>query len=317
MVTKTAMDLSRSIKIKGEALGFCLVGICPADYSPEDHNWLLNWLDRGYQADLGYLERNPRMRSDPRLFFSEAKSIISVAASYHTESDYNPTKPYISIYARCRPYQDIMKDKLRELLDYIKTLAPEVHGKMAVDTSPTFDKVWANRAGLGWPGKNTVLINKRYGSFLFLGELFVDIEIEPDKPETDHCADCHLCIDACPTKALVEPRVLDVSRCISYLTISTEVKPENAGLIGNNILGCDICQLVCPFNQAPQKSESGVDIIPEDISKIVDNIDYNNLTEIGFENTLKGTIIAQKGFYKFRHNSLAVLKNLRDGKTLN
>lgn len=311
------MDLSRSIKTKGEALGFNLVGVCQADYSPENHNHLLNWLDRGLQADLGYLERNPRMRSDPRLFFPGAKSIIAVGLSYFAESGYNPATPYISIYARCRPYQDIIKAKLQELLEYIKTLVPEVKGKIAVDTSPTFDRVWANRAGLGWPGKNTILINKKLGSFIFLGELFVDIEIEPDKPETDHCADCGRCIAACPTGALVEPYVLDVSRCISYLTISTQVGEENANAIGNNLLGCDICQLACPYNQSLDRDNSSAEIMPKkDFNNIAEN-DYYGLTEPGFNDTFKGTIIAQKGFHKFRHNALVVQNNISAGKGSN
>lgn len=311
------VNLNRSIKTKGEALGFHLVGVCAALYSPENHDHLLNWLNRGFQADLGYLERNPRMRSDPRLFFPGAKSIIAVGMSYSAETEYNPAEPYISIYARCRPYQEIIKAKLNELLEYIKTLVPEVKGKIAVDTSPTFDKVWANRAGLGWAGKNTILINKQLGSFIFLGELFVDIEIEPDMPETDHCADCSRCIDACPTEALVEPYVLDVSKCISYLTISTEVSEDKANAIGNNILGCDICQLACPYNNGQNKRESNPEIFTEASFNNLSKQDYNSLTEPGFNDTFKGTIIAQKGFYKFRHNVLVVQNNMRMNKELN
>lgn len=311
------MDLSRSIKTKGEALGFDLIGISPAEYSPENHDHLLNWLNQGFHADLAYLERNPKMRSDPRLFFPGVKSIISVGLSYFIKTEYNQAEPYISIYARCRPYQDIIKAKLGELLEYIKTLVSEVNGKIAVDTSPTFDRFWANRAGLGWPGKNTILINKRFGSFIFLGELFVDIEIEPDKPETDHCADCSRCIDACPTGALIKPYVLNVSRCISYLTTSTEVSAENAAMIGNNLLGCDICQLVCPYNQSPKKNESKAGIIADiNFDNLVQN-DYGSLTESRFNDTFKGTIIAQKGFYRFRHNALVVQNNMSAGKGSN
>jgi epoxyqueuosine reductase len=311
------VDLNRSIKTKGKALGFNLVGVCKADYSPENHSYLLNWLNRGFQANLGYLERNPRMRSDPRLFFPGAKSIISVGLSYFTETEYNLSEPYISIYARCRPYQEIIKAKLKELLEYIKTLVPEVRGKIAVDTSPTFDRVWANRAGLGWPGKNTILINKNLGSFIFLGELFVDIEIEPDAPETDHCANCSACLDACPTGALVEPYVLDTSRCVSYLTISTDVEGDGAKLIGNNILGCDICQLACPYNGRIEKSGNRADIRPEnDFNNIAKN-EYYSLTEPRFKDTFKETIISQKGFYKFRHNALVVQNNISAGKGSN
>jgi epoxyqueuosine reductase len=309
MSAKTDLDLSRSIKTKGEALGFDLIGICPAEYSPESHERLLQWLRRGFHADLAYLERNPRMRSDARLFFPGAKSVISVAKSYYIESNYDPAKPYISIYARCRPYQDIIKAKLGALLEYIKSLAPETRGKIAVDTSPTFDRYWANRAGLGWPGKNTMLINKRFGSFLFLGELFVDIDIEPDKPEIDRCGDCSRCIEACPSGALVEPRVLDASKCISYLTTATDIDSERASRIGGHILGCEICQLVCPYNQNAEPSDSRGEMFTDIDFNNLALKDYIDLTEPRFNDTFKGTIIAQKGFYKFRHNTLVAQYN--------
>jgi epoxyqueuosine reductase len=297
--------------MKGEALGFDLVGICRADYSPENHNHLLSWLKSGYQVDLTYLERNPRMRSDPRLFFPGAKSIISVGMSYFDTPDYDAENPYMSIYAGCRPYQDIIREKLEALLEYIKTLAPEVSGKIAVDTSPTFDRVWANRAGLGWPGKNTILINKQWGSFIFLGELFVDIDIKPDPPETDHCADCLLCIEACPTGALLEPHVLEVSRCISYLTISIEVDQERSKLIGNNLMGCDICQLVCPYNKKVKINHSNEIVSNKRVNYNLRKEELATFTESEFMYRFKGSIIAQKGFNKFWHNARAVQANLQ------
>jgi epoxyqueuosine reductase len=308
------VDLNRSIKVKGEALGFDLVGICKAEYSPESHDHLLNWLNRGFQANLGYLERNPRMRSDPRLFFPGAKSIISVGLSYYSESGYNPSEPYVSVYARCQPYQDIIREKLEILLDYVKTLVPGVSGKIAVDTSPTFDRVWANRAGLGWQGKNTLLINRQYGSFVFLGELFTNIEIAPDKPEANHCADCHQCLDACPTGALTEPYFLDISKCISYLTISTDLVPEKSPLIGNNLVGCDLCQLACPFNKGPELNKESATISKNIVSKILQKEVLTGLTEDGFFNLFKGTIVAQKGFNRFRDNAQAVQANLQSVK---
>jgi epoxyqueuosine reductase len=313
----TGADLNRSIKIKGEALGFNLVGICNAEYSPESHNHLLNWLNRGFQADLGYLERNPRMRSDPRLFFPGAKSIISVGLSYYDEPNYKPDEPYISVYARSRPYQEIIKEKLEILLDYLKMLEPGASGKIAVDTSPTFDRLWANRAGLGWQGKNTLLINRQCGSFIFLGELFTNIEIAADMPEADHCGKCHLCIDACPTGALAEPHILDVSKCISYLTISTDLEPEKSPLIGNNLIGCDLCQLACPFNNGLAKNYMSAAVSDEIEFNQPEKEEIADLTESRFMSRFKGTIIAQKGFNKFRDNARAVQANLRSAKGTN
>jgi epoxyqueuosine reductase len=312
-----ATDLSRSIKIKGEAVGFDLVGICTAEYDPESHDNLLNWLFRGFQADLGYLGRNPRMRSDPRLFFPGAKSIISVGLSYYSEPNYDPSEPYISVYARCQPYQDIIREKLEMLLDYLKQLAPEVKGKIAVDTSPTFDRVWANRAGLGWQGKNTLLLNTTYGSFIFLGELFTNIEMAPDKPEPDHCGSCHRCIDACPTGALVEPYILETAKCISYLTISTELDSRNSESIGNNLMGCEICQLACPYNSKPEINTESAVFSKNIVSKILQKEELTGLTESGFSNLFRGTIMAQKGFNKFRDNARAVQANLQSAKGTN
>jgi epoxyqueuosine reductase len=303
-------DINRLIKIKGAALDFDLVGICRAEYDPESHDRLLNWLNSGYQADLGYLERNPRIRSDPRLLFSAAKSIISVGLNYYNEPEYDAREPYISIYARCLPYQDIMKAKLGELLEYIKTFVPEAAGKIAVDTSPTFDRVWAARAGLGWQGKNSLLINKQIGSFVFLGELFLNIDLEPDQPEPDRCADCSRCFDACPTGALVEPYILDVSKCISYLTLSADLDSENSFKIGNNLMGCDFCQLACPYNQRAAKNDLCA-VAADDIANNFSRDELVSLTESDFNSRFMGTVIAKKGFNRFTQNARAVQDNLR------
>ena len=302
------MELEVRIKAEANRLGFDLVGIAGPAYSPADHDKLLNWLADGYHAEMAYMSRSPRQRSDPRLFFEEVKSVIAVGISYYQSPDYESDKPYISIYARGKPYQDVIREKLTSLLDFIKTIAPDVKGKIAVDTSPTFDKLWAQKAGLGWRGKNTLLLNRKLGSFIFLGELFIDIELKPDTSETDHCADCHACIDACPTGALVEPHKLNAEKCISYLTIEANSEPENPYLIGNHIYGCDLCQLVCPFNKTLDVTRAeefrGA---PANLSDIAA---WGNLTDADYKKRYMGTILNNLGFNRFEKNVKVALNNI-------
>ena len=305
----TGTSLKQQIKAKAQELGFDITGICSPEYSPVDHNRLLRWLERDYHGDMDYMSRNTRMRSDPRLFFEDVRSIISVGANYFKEPGYDSNKPYISIYARGKPYQQVLKDRLKELLDFIKHNCPGVNGKIAVDTSPTFDKLWAEKAGIGWRGKNTLILNKDIGSFIFLGEIFVNIELEPDKPAADHCADCIKCIDACPTDALEKPYLLNASRCISYLTIEAKGDLENPELVGNHILGCDLCQLVCPFNKSAPMSQIP-EFLPENSFVVDINDNWDNFDEIEFKSRYKGTILQEFGFIKYKKNVETVKINM-------
>jgi epoxyqueuosine reductase len=304
-----AVDLVTLVKAKAKTLNFSLIGICRAEYSPECHDHLLRWLENGYHGRLAYMARNPRLRSDPRLLMAGAKSAIVVGLNYYREPEYNPQNPYLSIYGRSHPYQEIIRAKLHELLEYIKTLMPDVRGKIAVDTSPTFDRMWAQKAGLGWLGKNTLLINKNLGSFVFLGELFLDIELTPDQPSANHCAGCSRCLDACPTKALVAPFILDATKCISYLTIVSDSPIDNLSLIGNNVLGCDLCQLVCPYNKTAVKADDFIspNNMPGNLPGKEEMINYS---EFEFNNRFAGTIIADYGFKRFAENARAVHHNL-------
>lgn len=302
------IELKNRIKLKACDLGFDLVGLSRPDYSPEDHDRLQRWIDKEYQADMAYMARNPRQRSDPRLLFEAVRSILAVGITYYNETGYRLNEPYISLYARGQPYQDVIKGKLKALLKFIQELRPEARGKIAVDTSPTFDKLWAEKAGLGWRGKNTLLINHKIGSFIFLGEIFLNLELEPDPPETDHCADCHACLDACPTGALVGPHVLDARLCISYLTIEAGEPLENPALIGNNLFGCDICQLACPYNKTALPAK-----IPEfrrQSPGLKGNISLADLTEAEFNNRYSGTIMGNSGFNRYKNNAKAVDINI-------
>ena len=305
----TEITLKQQIKAKAKQLGFDITGVCRPEYSPDAHNRLLRWLEKDYHGDMDYMSRNTRMRSDPRLFFEDVRSIISVGANYFKEPGYDSNKPYISIYARGKPYQEVLKERLKELLDLIKQSCPGANGKIAVDTSPTFDKLWAENAGIGWRGKNTLILNKDIGSFIFLGEIFINIELEPDKPAADHCADCTKCLDTCPTGALEEPYLLNAPRCISYLTIEAKGDFEKPELVGNHIFGCDICQLVCPYNKSVPMTRIR-EFLPENSFVIDINDNWDNVDEIEFKSRYKGTILQEYGFIKYENNVETVKKNM-------
>ncbi len=310
-------DLKDKIKSKAKQLGFDLVGVCQPCYSPEDHDHLLCWLNKGYHGQMTYMARKPRQRSDPRLFMENTRSIVAVGISYFNDTGYSPDKPYVSIYARGRPYQKVIKDKLKALLKYIQSVKPGTKGKIAVDTSPTFDKLWAQMAGLGWRGKNTLLVNRNTGSFVFLGELFLNIEIEPDNPEIDHCADCNKCLESCPTGALEKPHLLNATKCISYLTTELDSGPQNPEYennipqVGNHLFGCDLCQIVCPYNKSIVRTNTeeflaGQGFNDMDIDKLSD------LTETKFENRFQGTVLGEYGFNRFKRNLEKVKINLEN-----
>ncbi len=257
------MNCVRSTDIKGQAraLGFDKVGIVPAAALTEEGEELGEWLARGFHGQMSYMARNSEQRSDPRLLMPSAKSVVCVALNYYRPEQHvdSPDTGKISRYAWGDDYHDVLRDKLKALLEWIRERAPEVEGKACVDTSPMMDKAWAVRAGLGWIGKHTNLITKEYGSWVFLGELLLSIELDYDSLiEPDHCGRCTACIDACPTRAIIAPYQLDATRCISYGTI--ELKDEELPEpIGSNletwVFGCDICQDVCPWSRFSKQTE--------------------------------------------------------------
>jgi epoxyqueuosine reductase len=248
-------SFSEQIKIKAAEIGFTKIGIARAEPLTTEGERLSEWLGSGFHGQMAWLEREPEKRSDPSLLFPNARSVIVVALNYYTNNqhDPDPTTGKISRYAWGDDYHDIMREKLTELIAWIKAEQPLAEGKICVDTAPMMDKAWAVRAGVGWIGKSTNLITTDVGSWVFIGEIILDIELEYDSDMVmDHCGTCTACLDACPTDAIVEPYVVDARKCISYATIELrdEALPDEfTGKMEGWIYGCDICQDVCPWNR--------------------------------------------------------------------
>ncbi len=243
------------IKRQARQLGFSKVGIVRAEQLSAARGRLKEWLRQGYHGEMNWMARDPEQRADPQKLFPDARSVIVVASNYYTppaHSDH-PDTGKVSRYAWGDDYHEIVGDKLRALLKWIKAEWPEVEGKVCVDIQPVMDKAWAQRAGLGWIGKHTNLITEEYGSWVFIGELLLSLDLDYDHDQVaDQCGSCVLCIDACPTSAIVEPYVLDSNRCISHATIESrapEMREDLAAHLEGWLYGCDICQDVCPWNQ--------------------------------------------------------------------
>ncbi len=249
-------NLTQHIREQALALGFSSVGVARAAVLEEEGLHLTEWLNKGFHASMSWMEKNPEKRIDMDNVLPGVKSVVCVTLNYYSDeihSDATGTGK-ISRYAWGDDYHIIMTDRLEKLLKWIQLLQPEVRGKVYVDTGPVMDKVWASRAGLGWQGKHTNLITKEFGSWVFLGEILLDVELEYDEPIADACGTCTACIEACPTQAIIEPYILDSNRCISYLTIEQQgdLPSELSKDFNGWIYGCDICQDVCPWNRFQQ-----------------------------------------------------------------
>lgn len=248
-------NLTSQIKEKALKIGFHKVGIVRAEPLVEEGARLKAWLEKNYHAEMNWIAREPEKRSDPTVLFPGAKSIVVVALNYFTphEHENSDDKGKVSRYAWGDDYHDVLKDKLRELLAFIKSINETADGKICVDTAPMMDKAWAVRAGLGWLGKHSNLITKEYGSWVFIGEILLNLELEYETETVgDHCGSCTACLDACPTGAIVENFLVDSNRCLSYATIELR-SPDLPSQITENLngwlYGCDVCQDVCPWNR--------------------------------------------------------------------
>ena len=251
-------DLKTQIKDKALELGFSLFGVSPAD-PLEGAAFYARWVAMGYAGEMDYLKRNIEKRGDLTKIVPGARSVICLGMEYLQPSpkSFSTTEGRFASYARGDDYHKLIKTRLFELWDFMKSKVSDVSGRVYVDTAPLLERELAERAGVGWRGKNTLLINKHRGSYFFLSEIVSTLEVSPDEPATDHCGNCTKCLDACPTDAFPDPYVLDASRCISYLTIEhkTSIPEELRPKMGNWVYGCDVCQDICPWNKRAKVSK--------------------------------------------------------------
>lgn len=253
MTSLLKQKYSKMIKDEAQKLGFLFCGISKAEFLEDEAPRLEKWLNNNYNGEMAYMNNHFDKRLDPRLLVDDAKSVVSIALNYYTdEKQTDKEAPKISKYAYGKDYHFVIKDKLKALHQFIEENIGSVSGRAFVDSAPVLDKAWAKKSGLGWIGKNSNLINNKTGSFFFLGELIVDLELEYDNPfNADHCGTCTRCIDACPTEAIIAPYVVNGSKCISYLTIELkeEIPLSFKDKMDGWMFGCDVCQDVCPWNR--------------------------------------------------------------------
>ncbi|TFB32140.1 tRNA epoxyqueuosine(34) reductase QueG [Pedobacter alluvionis] len=296
---------SQLIKDEALRLGFMACGIAKAEFLEEEAPRLENWLNQNRHGEMKYMENYFDKRLDPRLLVDGAKSVISLSLNYYTEEKQSdPNAPKISKYAYGQDYHTVIKEKLKELTHFIEENIGEVSGRAFVDSAPVLDRAWAKKSGIGWIGKNSNLISKTDGSFFFLAELIVDLELDYDHPyQADYCGSCTRCLDACPTDAIIAPQVVDGTKCISYLTIElkNEIPNEFKDKMSNWMFGCDICQDVCPWNRFSKahneeafKPENGLlDLNAKDLTEITDDV---------FKKVFKGSAVKRTKFNGLKRN---------------
>lgn len=299
-----AAAYTRIIKEQAKQLGFMFCGISRAEFLEEEAAGLEKWLREGRHGRMQYMENHFDKRLDPRLLVDGARSVISLGLNYYTPlSQKDPEAPKISRYAYGKDYHFVIKDKLKELLLFIRTEIGEIGGRAFVDSAPVMDKAWAKRSGMGWLGKHTNLISKEAGSFFFLAELIIDLELEYDMPVADHCGTCTRCIDACPTEAITAPYEIDGSKCISYFTIELKEQiPESVrGQFKNWMFGCDICQEVCPWNRfSTPHSEPAFEPHPQLLG--MKKADWEELTEETFREVFRKSAVKRTKFSGLKRN---------------
>jgi len=310
----SARTLSRRIKERALGEGFEKVGIVPAGTLDAQLVQLTTWLERGFHGRMAWMARDPEARTDPRKLFPAARSVVVVAKNYYTPSTHSDdaSTGKVSRYAWGDDYHDVVGSKLRSLLGWIKEEVPEAEGKACVDIQPVMDKAWGVRAGLGWIGKHTNLITQDYGSWVFIGELLLNLELEYEADQVaDHCGACTLCIEACPTQAITEPYVVDSNKCISYATI--ELREQNLpGEIVENLsgwlYGCDICQDVCPWNRFEQVTDEAC-FQPREGNVDASLTDVLELTPETYAARFRGSAMKRAKISGLQRNARALLQN--------
>ncbi len=301
----SSSEYSKFIKNEALKLGFQFCGISKAEFLEEEAPRLERWLKNGLHGEMSYMENHFDKRLDPRKLVDDARSVISLSLNYYTDQQQeDPLAPKISKYAFGKDYHFVIKDKLKLLLEIIRKEIGEVNGRAFVDSAPVLDKVWAKKAGIGWVGKHSNLINKNTGSFFFLAEVIIDLELEYDvTPTKDHCGTCTRCIDACPTDAIVAPYMVDGSRCISYLTIElkNELPIEFIGKMDNWMFGCDICQDVCPWNKFSVLNKEP-EFSPHKELLGLKQADWHELTEETFNKVFKNSAVKRTKYAGLKRN---------------
>lgn len=291
------------IKEKARELGFDFCGISRAGFLEEEAPRLEKWLAERRHGKMEWMENHFDKRLDPTKLVEGSRSVISLLLNYYPGEELKSSSYKISRYAYGQDYHFVLKEKLRALLEFMRTEIGEVQGRAFVDSAPVMDKVWAKKSGLGWVGKNTNLINRKAGSFFFIAELITDLELEYDGPVKDYCGTCTRCVDACPTDALATPYVIDGSKCISYLTIELkdQIPPEFSGRMDNWIFGCDICQDVCPWNRfATRHHEPAFDPAPG--LKEMHDHEWEEITEEVFKKVFRDSPVKRTKWAGLKRN---------------
>jgi len=295
------------IKEKAIELGFSACGIAKADYLSDQAEKLDHWLSQNLHGEMGYMANHYDMRLDPRLLVPGAKSVISLAYNYYTTAQQtDETAPKISMYAFGKDYHTVVKEKLKQLLNVMREQIGDIDGRCFVDSAPVMERVWAERSGIGWIGKNTLLLTKAKGSYFFLAEIICDVELIPDGPVTNYCGHCTKCIDACPTEAIYAPYQLDATKCISYLTIELKAAQLPTGMKGKMngwMYGCDICQQVCPIN-ARAKPHTEQQFQPKEELLHKSKEEWEDITEEVFKSLFEQSAVKRTRFQGLKRNIL-------------
>jgi epoxyqueuosine reductase len=292
------------IKEKAKQLGFSFCGISKAEFLLSEAPKLEKWLKENKNGKMAYMENHFDKRLDPTLLVEDSKSVVSLMYNYFTpKNQLDSLAPKISKYAFGEDYHDVVKEKLKELLLFIQIEIGEVNGRCFVDSAPILERAWAAKSGLGWIGKNGNLINKGNGSFFFLAELIIDLELNYDGVVTDHCGTCTACIDACPTQAIVAPTIIDGSKCISYFTIELKeaIPTEMKGKFDNWAFGCDVCQDVCPWNKF-SKPHQEPKFEPNEQLLNMNQRDWQEITEQVFSQLFKKSAVKRTKYNGLKRN---------------
>ncbi|MCB9427048.1 MAG: tRNA epoxyqueuosine(34) reductase QueG [Flavobacteriales bacterium] len=295
--------LTAYIKDESKRLGFLSCGISQAGFLEEEAPRLESWLNKNYHGEMAYMANHFDKRLDPRLLVEGAKSVVALLLNYYPDQKQNSSSYKISKYAYGTDYHFVIKDKLKSLLNSIREQVGTVNGRVFVDSAPVLDKAWAAKSGLGWIGKNANLITQKVGSFYFIAELILDVELEYDSPTTDHCGTCTACIDSCPTQAIVAPYVVDGSKCISYYTIELKnaIPQEVSGQFDDWMFGCDVCQDVCPWNRFSKPHQEPL-FTPDSRLLEFSKRDWEELTEEVFNEIFKKSAVKRTKYQGLKRN---------------